>query len=125
MVAYDHTFNVAGRPIAYFNAGQGQTMDASADISERLIPQVDPDDDPVTYLDFLGQNPAEHSLPVLVENGSRFWDLAKLRGFEGVLITPQYPTGIGAVLKRARGGNRWLDEPHTVDCDFRLTEDGD
>jgi hypothetical protein len=124
MVTYDHTFNVTGRPIAYFNAGQGQTMDAGSDLSERPIPQVDVDDDQVLYLDLLSQLPAEHSLPVLVENGTAFWTLASLRGREGVLITPQYPFGIGAVLRRARGGNRWLDQPHTVDCDFRLTEDG-
>lgn len=122
---YDHTFTVSGRTVAQFDAGFGQGMDAAAELSERLIPQVDPDDDPVVYLDFLGQNTAEHPLPVLVENGSRYWDLAKLRGFSGTLVTPQYPAGIAAVLRRARGGNRWLDEPHTVDCDFKLLEDGD
>jgi hypothetical protein len=125
MVAYDHTFNVTGRTIAYFNAGRSQGVDARADVSRRLIPQVDPDDDPVTYLDFLGQEPGAHNLEVLVENGSRFWDLAKLRGFEGVLITPQYSTGIGAVLEQANGGDRWLDQPHIVRCLFHLTEDWD
>lgn len=125
MPDYTHSFSVVGKPQAFFNAGRSQGVDARADVSKRLIPQVDPAVAAITYLDLLGQEPGAHSLEVLVENGSRFWDLAKLRGFEGVLITPQYSTGIGAVLEQVNGGDRWLDQPHIVRCQFALTEDWD
>jgi hypothetical protein len=121
---YEHTFNVTGRPVAYFDAGYSQGMDARAEMSKRSIPQVDPDDDQVVYLDLLNQDLGVHNLEVLVENGSRYWDLAKLRGFSGLLITPQYPFAINAALEQASGGDRWLDHPHVVRCVFHLLEDG-
>lgn len=125
MPDYSHTFNVTGKPIAYFDAGVSQGVDAGAELSKRRIPQVDPDAAQITYIDLIVVENGVHDLEVLVENGSRYWDLAKLRGREGVLITPQYSTGIGAVLERARGGDRWLDQPHKVQCLFQLTEDWD